>query len=133
VQDERIVRTAVIAAVPVGLFAVAILVANNLRDIPTDAPAGKRTLAVVLGDGVTRQLFLLLFVLAFAFIGVTALSARSPWPLLSVLAVPLSARPLELVRTGAEGPELIDVLSGTAKVQLVFALALTLGLVLAGR
>lgn len=128
VQDERIVRTAVIAAIPVGLFAVAILVANNLRDIPTDAPAGKRTLAVMLGDGVTRQMFLLLFVVAFAFLGVIALSARSLWPLLALVAVPLSARPLELVRNGAVGPELIDVLSGTARVQLVFALALTAGL-----
>ncbi len=132
VQDERIVRTAVIASVPVGLFAVAILVANNLRDIPTDGPAGKRTLAVVLGDGGTRTLFLLLFVLAFAFIGVIALSARSPWPVLAALAVPLSARPLELVRNGAQGPELIDVLAGTARVQLVFAIGLTVGLVLAG-
>ncbi len=132
VQDERIVRTAVIASVPVGLFAVAILVANNLRDIPTDGPAGKRTLAVVLGDGGTRTLFLLLFVLAFAFIGVIALSARSSWPVLAALAVPLSARPLELVRNGAQGPELIDVLAGTARVQLVFAIGLTVGLVLAG-
>lgn len=131
VQDERIIRTAVIASVPVGLFAVAILVANNLRDIPTDEPAGKRTLAVVLGDGATRQLFLLLFVIAFAFVGVTCLSARSWWPLLALLAVPLSARPLELVREGARGPELIAVLAGTAKVQLVFAVGLTAGLVLA--
>ncbi len=129
VQDERIVRTAVIAAFPVGFFAVAILVANNLRDIPTDGPAGKRTLAVVLGDGATRQLFLLLFVLAFAFLGVISLSAGSLWPLLALVAVPLSARPLELVRNGAEGPELIEVLAGTARVQLVFSLALTVGLV----
>lgn len=128
VQDERIPRTAVIAAIPVGLFAVAILVANNLRDIPTDAPAGKRTLAVMLGDGVTRQMFVLLFVVAFSFLGVISLSAGSPWPLLALVAVPLSAKPLELVRNGAVGPELIDVLSGTARVQLVFAVALTVGL-----
>lgn len=128
VQDERIPRTAVIAAIPVGLFAVAILVVNNLRDIPTDAPAGKRTLAVMLGDGVTRQIFVLLFVVAFSFLGVISLSAGSPWPLLALVAVPLSAKPLELVRNGAVGPELIDVLSETARVQLVFAVALTVGL-----
>ena len=131
VQDVEIVRTAVIAAFPVGFFAVAILVANNLRDIPTDEPAGKRTLAVVMGDGATRQLFLLLFVLAFAFLGVIALSAESSWPLLALLAVPLAAKPLELIRNGARGPELIAVLAGTAKVQLVFSLALTVGLVIA--
>ena len=131
VQDVEIVRTAVIAAFPVGFFAVAILVANNLRDIPTDGPAGKRTLAVVMGDGATRQLFLLLFVLAFAFLGVIALSAESSWPLLALLAVPLAAKPLELIRNGARGPELIAVLAGTAKVQLVFSLALTVGLVIA--
>lgn len=133
VQDERIVRTAVVAAIPVGLFAVAILVANNLRDIPTDTAAGKRTLAVVLGDGATRQLFVLLFVVAFSFLGVIALSAGSPWPLLALIGVPLAATPLELVRNGAVGPELIDVLAGTAVVQLVFAVTLTVGLVLAGR
>ncbi|MGI9015576.1 MAG: 1,4-dihydroxy-2-naphthoate polyprenyltransferase [Euzebya sp.] len=131
VQDQEIVRTAVIAAVPVGLFAVAILVANNLRDISTDAPAGKKTLAVTLGDGLTRQLFLVLFIIAFAFLGVTALSAGSPWPLVAVVTVPLSAKPLELVRNGARGPELIDVLSGTARVQLVFGVTLSLGLLLA--
>ncbi|CAN5351716.1 1,4-dihydroxy-2-naphthoate polyprenyltransferase [soil metagenome] len=131
VQDERIVHTAVIASVPVGLFAVAILVANNLRDIPTDAPAGKRTLAVVMGEGATRQLFLVLFILAFAFTGVIALSAGSWWPALALAAVPLSARPIELVLEGAEGPELIPVLAGTARAQLVFAVALTAGLVLA--
>ena len=130
VQDERIVRTAVIASVPVGLFAVAILVANNLRDIPTDAAAGKRTLAVVLGDHGTRQLYLLVLVVAFGFLGVVALSADSPWPLLAAIAVPLAARPLELVRRGASGPDLIGVLAGTARAQLVFAVALTIGLVL---
>lgn len=133
VQDEQVIRTAVIAAVPVGLFAVAILVANNLRDIPTDTAAGKRTLAIALGEGPTRTLFLALFVVAFGFIGVIALSARSPWPVVAAVAVPLSARPLGLVREGARGPALIQVLAGTARVQLVFAVALAIGLVLAGR
>jgi 1,4-dihydroxy-2-naphthoate polyprenyltransferase len=131
VHDQAVRRLAVLAAVPVGLLAVAILVANNLRDIPTDAAAGKRTLAVVLGDGWTRQLFLLLHLLAFAFLGVVALAARSPWPLLAALAVPAAARPLEQVSRGARGPDLVPVLGGTARVQAVLAAGLAAGLLLA--
>ncbi len=130
VQDEAIGRLAVIAAFPVGFLAVAILVVNNLRDIPTDTQAGKRTLAVRLGDGWTRQLYLGLMLAPFLFVGVLALAARSAWPLLALVALPLVVGPTTLVRNGAAGPELIAVLGQTARVQLVFAVLLALGLAL---
>jgi 1,4-dihydroxy-2-naphthoate octaprenyltransferase len=131
VQDERVPLAAVVASVPVGLLAVAILVANNLRDIPTDAVAGKRTLAVALGDAATRRLFAAVVGGALAGVGGVALAAGSPWPLLGLLAAPLAAGPLRLVRRGAQGRELIVVLAATARLQLGLALGLAAGLLLA--
>jgi 1,4-dihydroxy-2-naphthoate octaprenyltransferase len=131
VQDEAVTVTAVLAAVPVGLFAVAILIANNLRDIPTDELAGKRTLAVVLGDRGTRHLLTGTIIGAFAFLGVIGLSVGSAWPFLALLAAVPIARPLEDVREGAAGPGLIPVLGGIARTQLAFAVLLTIALVLA--
>ena len=65
VQIEKITAVAVVAAIPVGLLITALLVVNNLRDIPTDGPAGKRTLAVRLGDHRTRWLYCLLILISF--------------------------------------------------------------------
>lgn len=131
VQDEAVTATAVLASVPVGLLAVAILVANNLRDIPTDAEAGKRTLAVVMGDRATRQLLIGVVIGAFATLGAISLAAGSPWPFLALLAAVPAARPLELVRGGAAGPALIAVLGGLARTQAVFGVLLAVALWLA--
>lgn len=131
VQDEAVTATAVLASVPVGLLAVAILVANNLRDIPTDAAAGKRTLAVVMGDRATRQLLIGVVIGAFATLGAIGLVAGSPWPFLALLAAVPAARPLELVRGGAAGPALIEVLGGLARTQVVFGVLLAVALWLA--
>ena len=131
VHDERIAPTAVAAAVPVGLLAVAILMANNLRDIPTDAAAGKRTLAVRLGDARTRQLFTWVLLLAFVLVGLVGMAAQSWWPLLAWLALPLVGKPVNLVDHGAVGAELVDVLVGVARTQSVFAVLLGAGLALA--
>lgn len=131
VQDEAVTATAVLASVPVGLLAVAILVANNLRDIPTDAAAGKRTLAVVMGDRATRQLLIGVVIGAFATLGAIGLVAGSPWPFLGLLAAVPAARPLELVRGGAAGPALIEVLGGLARTQVVFGVLLAVALWLA--
>ena len=120
-----------------GLLAVAILVANNLRDIPTDAVAGKRTLAVRLGDVRTRTLYRACVVAAFATIvlGVLAfiLEERiglTQWGLLGLAGWILAIRPMEAVGV-ATGPELVSVLSGTAAVHAGTGLLLALGLVLA--
>ena len=70
VQSESFTLPALYAAVGIGALACAILVANNLRDIPTDREVGKRTLAVVLGDERTRGLYaLLVWVAAVALVG----------------------------------------------------------------
>jgi 1,4-dihydroxy-2-naphthoate octaprenyltransferase len=131
VQEGRIVAAAVAAAVPVGLLAVAILVVNNLRDIETDAAAGKRTLAARIGDARTRTLYVVLLAVAFASVAAAASAVRSLLPVLAALAAPLAAGPLRVVRGRAQGRGLIPALVGTARLQLVFGVLLALGLALA--
>jgi 1,4-dihydroxy-2-naphthoate octaprenyltransferase len=130
VQTEELTALALVASVPVGMLACALLVVNNLRDIPGDTVAGKRTLAVRIGDGRTRLLFTGLLVVACALALVVAAVARSPLPALAVLAVAVGLPGLRAVRAGARGPGLIPVLGATGKVQLVFGALLTLGLAL---
>ncbi len=132
VQDERVVAVAVAASVPVGLLATAILVANNLRDIATDAAAGKTTLAVRLGDRATRLLYVALVAGAFAVAAASLpVMTGSFWPLLVAAAVPLGVRPLRAVASGATGRALVPALAGTGALELAFAVLLAAGLELA--
>ena len=130
VQLEEVTVLAVGAAVPVGLLATALLVVNNLRDIPTDARSGKRTLAVRLGDGATRAFYLALVVAPFLFVPLVAL--RRPWSLLALLAVPAAVAPIRGITSGRSGMALIPVLGETGRLQLVFGALLALGLALSG-
>jgi 1,4-dihydroxy-2-naphthoate polyprenyltransferase len=130
VQDAAVPAAAVAAALPMGFLATAILVVNNLRDIPTDERAGKHTLAVRLGDRRTRRLYLGLLVLAFAGLGPVALAAGSPLPLLAVAALAPAVPPARAVAGGADGTALIPVLAATGLVQLTFGLLLAAGLAL---
>ena len=117
------------AAVGVGALACAILVANNLRDIPTDTEAGKRTLAVRLGDGRTRALFALLLLAAAAALVAVAVTTTW-WALLGgAFAVP-GGRALGLVARGADGRELVPVLQLVGAAELVYSLGLLVGLLL---
>lgn len=118
-----------IAGLAIGLPITAILIANNLRDIPTDLAADKRTLATRLGDARTRTLFVFTIVLAFILVIVLALVV-SPWLLLAVASVPLAIPPLRTVRAGAQGRALIAVLQQTSLLVLVFGLLLGLGFIL---
>jgi 1,4-dihydroxy-2-naphthoate octaprenyltransferase len=134
VQAETIPAAAWWAAVPVGLLAVAILVANNLRDIPTDTVAGKRTLAVRLGDARARALYRVCVVVAFGALVLGAVvgaldegSGLPPWSLLALGAAAAAIRPFERVRR-ATGRELVPVLVDTARLQVVFGALLALGL-----
>jgi 1,4-dihydroxy-2-naphthoate polyprenyltransferase len=131
VQAERILPAAVAAAVPIGLLVTAILVANNARDIVTDAAAGKRTLAVRLGRRRTGLLYTALIAGAFSSVSVVALLARSPAPLLALGALPLAVAPSRLLAGSAEGASLLPVLAATARLVLVFALLLAVGLLVA--
>ncbi|MBC9822278.1 1,4-dihydroxy-2-naphthoate polyprenyltransferase [Terrabacter sp. MAHUQ-38] len=115
-------------AVGVGALASAILVANNLRDIPTDREHGKRTLAVRMGEGGTRIFYVALVAVAFVMTGLA--SFTSPWALLAVLAAPLALRPMQAVVGGASGPGLVPALAGTGRFQLAWSLLLAVGLAL---
>ncbi|MEO8555673.1 MAG: 1,4-dihydroxy-2-naphthoate polyprenyltransferase [Actinomycetota bacterium] len=125
-QALSISAASIAGAVGVGAIASAILVANNLRDIPTDQLHGKRTLAVRLGESRTRWLYAALLTVASAcvvvagMIHLTALVALVSF----VLAYPLLRRVLR----GATGADLVPVLSGTGRFELVYAALLALGL-----
>ena len=128
VQLERLTWPSLLGGVACGALACAILVANNLRDIPTDTGAGKRTLAVVLGDPRTRGFYALLVAVPFAV--AVVLVVATPWSLLALLAGPLALRPLGAVRGGAAGRDLVPVLAGTGKLQLAYSALLAVGLAL---
>ncbi|MBA2319307.1 MAG: 1,4-dihydroxy-2-naphthoate polyprenyltransferase [Euzebyales bacterium] len=132
VQDEAVPLAAWLAAVPVGLLAVAVLMANNLRDLSTDAVAGKRTLAVRLGERGTRLCYVALLASAFAGVPAIGLAAGSGWPLLALGAAPLAIAPARFTLEGAVGHRLIGVLVGTARTHLAFGALLAAGLLLAG-
>lgn len=131
VQGQRVTAVAVIGGVCMGALACALLVANNLRDIATDELAGKRTLAVRLGDARTRLLYQLLVVIALAAPLVAAAVARSGWPLLGLAGGWFAAPALGVVAAGARGPALVPVLGATGRAQLVTGALLGLGLWLA--
>jgi 1,4-dihydroxy-2-naphthoate octaprenyltransferase len=127
VQAERIPAIAVAAALPVGLLAVAILVVNNLRDIPTDSAAGKNTLAVRLGENRTRRLFAVLSVATLLTAFVTSVVAESLWPLLGLAC----SLPLERARRIVDrerASELIPALGATSAAQIVLGVGLAVGL-----
>ena len=126
VHLERITALAVVASVPVGLLATALLVTNNLRDIPTDAEVGKRTLAVRLGDGPTRALYVACIVVPFALLALLAM--ERPWALLALLAAPLAFPPVRRVLSGVAGRNLVAVLQDTGRLQLAYGLLLAIGL-----
>ncbi|MEP7025391.1 MAG: 1,4-dihydroxy-2-naphthoate octaprenyltransferase, partial [Actinomycetota bacterium] len=126
VQLGRLPWLAVAAAVPVGLLACALLVINNLRDIPGDTVAGKRTLAVMAGDQRTRVLYGACVLLPFAV--AAAIAPVRPLALIALVAVPLAVVPIRLVQGGAAGPRLIAVLGQTGRLQLAFGALLTIGL-----
>lgn len=129
VQTERVDGWPILVAVPVGLLATALLVTNNLRDIPTDRESGKNTLAVRLGDRRTRWLYVAMLTVAAALVVVTAVGWR-PAAALGLIGFVAAIRPSLVVVRGASGPALIPVLADTGRVQLAMGVGLALGLVL---
>jgi 1,4-dihydroxy-2-naphthoate octaprenyltransferase len=126
VQLERIPATAWWGSLVVGLPTVAVLLANNIRDIPTDAVAGKRTLAVRIGPIAARQLFA--FCLAGAFVSIVPMCLDAPWAVLGFLAIPLAIQPLHLVLTRDDPPGLVAGLVATVRLTIVLSALVGLGL-----
>ncbi len=137
VQAGRIEASAVVASLPVGLAAVALLMVNNVRDVDTDAATGKRTLAVRLGGRRYGHLYGLVLVLAVLTVVPVALVVGSTGPLLALAAAVPAAATLRSARTAARssgsarGPAWISALGATARTQLVLGLLLAVGLALA--
>jgi 1,4-dihydroxy-2-naphthoate polyprenyltransferase len=130
VTIERVTWLSVVAGTGVGALACALLVVNNLRDIPTDAAVGKRTLAVRLGDGSTRRFYVAL--VALSGLAVAAAAVSRPAALLGLVALPLAVAPVRAVLRGASGPALIGVLGATGRLQLAYGVAFAVGLALGG-
>ena len=125
---ETITPLSIVMGGAAGALACALLVINNLRDIPTDREVGKRTLAVRLGDERTRWFYVSLIVLAFVLVIVAAVD-RTP-VVLALFATPLAVAPVRRVLSGAQGPALIGVLGATGRLQLAFGALATIGLLL---
>lgn len=124
---ERVPVISWVLGSAVGALACALLVINNLRDIPSDTAVGKKTLAVRLGDRRTRGLYQCLVIggVILALLG----SLWEPGCLFVLLATPLMVKPIRTVRQGASGPALIAVLGNTGQLQLIVGALLTGGLV----
>jgi 1,4-dihydroxy-2-naphthoate polyprenyltransferase len=126
----EITLLSVVVGCGAGSLACALLVINNLRDIPTDREVGKRTLAVRLGDQRTRRFYVALIGLAFV-LSIVAAVWRVP-ALLCLAALPLAVAPARSVLGGAKGAALIPVLGETGRLQLAWGLLITVGLALGG-
>ncbi len=123
VQAGVVTWAGVAGAVALGSFSAAVLVANNLRDVPTDRETGKRTLAVRLGDRRTRTLYFGLLALPFAVTLVAAVA--TPWFLVALLAAVVVVPAVRIVARGRDGLALIPVLRDTALAMLAWAVLAT--------
>ncbi|KRE58639.1 1,4-dihydroxy-2-naphthoate polyprenyltransferase [Phycicoccus sp. Soil748] len=127
-QAKELTWVGLAGAVGVGAIASAILVANNLRDIPTDEVSGKRTLAVRLGDRGTRLLYAAL--VAVSLLMVVLVATGQPFVLLAVLALAVLWKPLQALRAGATGRDLVPVLAATGLFEIAYAALFAVGMAL---
>jgi 1,4-dihydroxy-2-naphthoate polyprenyltransferase len=132
VQEEEFSSLAMGASIPIGFLVTALLVVNNLRDIPGDRASGKRTLAVRLGDAPTRWLYVALVAGAAVAVPLVAAIGDRPAATVAFAALPLSLRPLSAVLRGDRGVALIPVLADTGRLHLGFGALFALGLWLSG-
>lgn len=129
VQSLTITTADIVCSIGVGLLSCAILVTNNLRDIPGDSAVGKRTLAVRLGDDRTRILYAALVLGALALV-IPAAAITSPVVFATLLTGILALGPLRVVLSAATGPALIPALKGTGTLLLGYGLVLGVTLAL---
>jgi 1,4-dihydroxy-2-naphthoate octaprenyltransferase len=129
VQELRVTPLAVLAGCGIGFLATAILVLNNLRDIESDAAAGKRTLATRIGRGPTLVLLLVLVCAAFA-VPIVILATRLAGVTIMAMhfGIPIVAVPLRTAFATRSGPELVGALKRMAGAELAYALLMTIGL-----
>lgn len=127
-QAGQVSLAAVVGAIGTGLIACALLMANNVRDIPTDTAAGKRTLAVRLGDRHARESYVLM--LGVAILLVIVLAPTKPWMLIVLLLIPACLMPAWLMINGKKRKSLIPVLKQTGLINLGYSLLFSLGLIL---
>lgn len=126
VQTEQISRDALLASIPMGTFSCALLAVNNIRDRALDAPMGKRTLAVRLGDRKSRTLFVALITLGY----LAVFAMGNLWLALTLLSAPMAFSLVRGVLGGAQGLDLIPYLAKTGKLQLQFSILFSIALVL---
>lgn len=130
IVSEKFTSTGWVSSVVVGCYACALLVVNNLRDIPGDTEANKRTLAVKIGDSRTRQFFALLIVIAAG--GIIAVGIQTQAYAMFGLVGIIATRPaLNDIGRGAKGRDLIPVLGAVGRAQMILAVTFTAGLVVA--
>ncbi|MBI4883880.1 MAG: 1,4-dihydroxy-2-naphthoate polyprenyltransferase [Actinobacteria bacterium] len=132
VVSERITAVSWLAGSAAGCLACALLVVNNLRDIPTDGVVGKRTLAVRIGDRWTRVLYVALLSAAFAIVVAIAVCGGRPWAAIALVASAVAVVPARAVIGGARGGALIPVLGATGRVQLATGLLAAVGIAIGG-
>lgn len=129
VQTQTLIWPSIAGAVAIGAITCAILVANNVRDIPTDAEVGKRTLAVVMGDRRSRLFYTGLVAVPFV-VAIGLAFTTTPWTLLALICAPLAVRTSVTMLRGSTGRALIPVLRDTGLTELAYAVLLAIGLAL---
>ena len=125
-QTGELTLNSLLVAIPMGSLSCALLAINNLRDRAADELVGKRTLAVRLGDASARRAFIALLLIAH----ISVLFLLKPWALLTLLLLPMTFSLIKAIQAGAQGAQLIPLLGKTGKLQLRFAILLSLGLLL---
>jgi 1,4-dihydroxy-2-naphthoate octaprenyltransferase len=123
VQTESVSREVLLASFAMGALACAILVLNNLRDLEKDQLSHKKTLAVVMGNKETRNLYK--WLMFFALVMSVALTFFSFYYLLALISLPLVSKSVRAVTSGASGGALIDLLAKTGRIQIIYAVALS--------
>ena len=129
-QADTVSSTAFVAAIPIGLLVTAILVVNNLRDLETDRQAGKRTLAVRIGERATRLQYVLLVLGPYLLVPVLLAMDATAWVFIAYLSLPMALVLVRSVLSGSPGRNLNDVLKRTALLHFAFGALLALGLLL---
>jgi len=131
VHVEQLSTEVLLASFALGALSCAILTLNNLRDLPKDAQVGKRTLAVIIGDAQCRDLYR--WLIFFALVISAALSIFSPYYLIALISAPLAIKSVRSVKQGSSGMELVDLLAKTGRIQIIYAIALSLAALLVAR